>query len=206
MVTPEKDHSMWAWLIAGALTFALTISPTAAAELEVVYKSCPNDVLDDVVSGKSKPQSRNCAQDEAPARRGVVVVKLSGTIQFGDVEKLRRVLDRNVALASAFGYNGSFVTIMMDSEGGDYDEGIRLGRFFRDEFIHTRITREASCISACALAFMGGTSLWGRREPSRIERQMEAGGRLVFHSPFAVFDAQTGTVSESQMADVFRDV
>ncbi len=62
-------------------------------------------------------------------------------------------------------------TIWLDSNGGDIDAGMDLGRLFRKLGINTIIGKNERCMSACVFAFMGGD-------------RRSAAGQLGIHRPF----------------------
>jgi hypothetical protein len=67
--------------------------------------------------------------------------------------------------------------IILNSPGGNLDEGMKLGRFFYRARISTFVLGHGGgCYSACAAAFLGGRDGQGR--PSRIKM---TGGNLGFH-------------------------
>lgn len=78
----------------------------------------------------------------------------TGRVQPDDAEKITRLITlefrqrhRNVR---------GLVTISFDSPGGSLLGGIRLGYALRKLGVHSHIGARQSCLSACALAFLGG--------------------------------------------------
>jgi hypothetical protein len=61
--------------------------------------------------------------------------------------------------------------IWLDSNGGDIDAGMDLGRQFRKMGINTIVAKNDHCLSACVFAFMGGD-------------RRSAAGQLGIHRPF----------------------
>lgn len=71
-----------------------------------------------------------------------------------------------------------------------------MGYLFRDFDLATVVRKHDICLSACALAFLGGTSTHGPSERS-LEQSLEIGGKLGFHSFYLNTDgAQSPTASE----------
>jgi hypothetical protein len=69
------------------------------------------------------------------------------------------------------------IAVILNSPGGNLDEGMKLGRFFHRARISTFVLGYGGgCYSACAIAFLGGRDRDGRR--SRIKM---TGGSLGFH-------------------------
>ena len=69
-------------------------------------------------------------------------------------------------------------TVWLDSNGGDIDAGMELGRMLRDRGIYTLVGKNDQCMSACVFVFMGG------------ERRSVA-GRLGIHRPFFPYTHET---------------
>jgi hypothetical protein len=78
------------------------------------------------------------------------------------------------------------VVACLNSEGGDFEAGINLMKYFQAERISTRVGPGRVCFSACAIAFMGGTYVtWGADggEYWGPSRSLDAAGLLGFHAP-----------------------
>lgn len=122
------------------------------------------------------------------------VVRLTGAIEPRDAEKLRGILTtlrstttRDAALPLA--------TLELSSNGGDMLEGIKLGYLAREFDVATLVRKGDTCLSACALVFLGGTSAKALPAPTP-DRRVEIGGRVGFHNfstdPAAVSSAARG--------------
>jgi hypothetical protein len=60
------------------------------------------------------------------------------------------------------------VAVILNSPGGNLDEGLKLGRFFHRARISTFVLGYGGgCASACAIAFLGGRDRDGRPSRSR---------------------------------------
>ncbi len=68
----------------------------------------------------------------------------------------------------------------LNSKGGDLDVGLKLGRFFRRYRFRTYVKGGDKCISACALAFLGGTNE-GTKNPIAF-RTKHRTGVIGFHA------------------------
>ena len=71
--------------------------------------------------------------------------------------------------------------LCLNSPGGSLEAGIEIARFVNREIIRTVIKSDATCLSACAIAFFGGTGgigMW--TYPSRT---LYPGGDLGLHAP-----------------------
>jgi hypothetical protein len=99
---------------------------------------------------------------------------LSGVIESGDAEQVALALDslnyRNV---------GPFC---LDSPGGLWAEGLALMELFYELAIPTAIAAGARCESACAIAFLGGSTRSMTVTPFRA-RFLHVDGHLGFHAP-----------------------
>ena len=73
----------------------------------------------------------------------------------------------------------------LNSRGGDYDEGQKLARFFREHAVATIVETGRTCLSACAIAFLGGTGFWATGGIGFfIARHIEPGAKIGFHAPY----------------------
>ena len=111
---------------------------------------------------------------------GACFARLSGQIQDGDTAAFAKLEQANPREG-----NGDELfrnLLCLDSPGGSLTEGIELAKYLSDNRIGTRIEANASCLSACSIAFMAGT-LGGNEEITGIDRQMDVFGTLGFHRP-----------------------
>ncbi len=101
----------------------------------------------------------------------------TGIVEDGDAEKIASIIS---PLAEG-------VTLCLDSPGGSYLEGIRMFyAIWRKDSIETLVRNGSSCISACALAFQGGSRLVGTGAIRAKFAFIEPGARLGFHAPTLV--------------------
>ena len=106
------------------------------------------------------------------------ILRLTGMLRQGDSQKLRSILTKlksGATTASA----PTQVTVELSSLGGDLHEGLRAGYLFREFEVATVVRKGDICMSACALAFLGGAQ--GASERAAC-RRLEIGGKLGFHS------------------------
>lgn len=92
----------------------------------------------------------------------VPVVKLTGTMESSDSQKL---VDAIAGLRKAI--------VSFSSEGGDLDAGLDIGKTIRLKNFTTIVPDGAECASACALAWLGGTT-----------RYMGRNARIGFHAAY----------------------
>ncbi|SMX36728.1 hypothetical protein [Maliponia aquimaris] len=143
----------------------------AAAEIEVI-------------------EARTLSFDEI--ERGTCALRLSGRIGAGDAERLREVLERLFPLD----HDELNPALCLDSPGGSLDEGVKIAEVLAAHFTATVVPEGAECLSACAVAFMGGTFGW--YEYIFNMRLIHPGARLGFHAPAleipeGAYDAATVT-------------
>jgi len=113
---------------------------------------------------------------------------LQGKIDSGRAEQIERFIGK-------FRYVEP--VLCMNSPGGSLLEGIKLAKFFRAQAVPTRVMAGHSCMSACAVAFMGGSFDRGVDHSTvKVDRAIHAQGRLGFHAPsLAVADGSYGKES-----------
>ena len=102
----------------------------------------------------SKPLSPLSRTDAVESPR----LRLTGMIEAGDAEKLRDLLVK--LQASAPPKPGMpLATIELSSLGGNLSEGVRIGELLRSFKIVAVVRKEDLCVSACALALLGGNAV-----------------------------------------------
>lgn len=89
-------------------------------------------------------------------------ITIAGDIELTDAVALQR---KTAALTKAL--------VVLRSSGGNAAAGISIGRYIRKKGFLTLVPAKASCASACALAWLGGT-----------RRFMAADARIGFHSAY----------------------
>ncbi len=107
-------------------------------------------------------------------------LRVTGMIEEGDATRLRAVLtDMQKSASRTAGQ--PLTTVELSSLGGDLLEALKLGYLFREFDVATLVRAGDSCLSACALAFLGGTA---SHLPTglEVERAVEVGGTLGFHN------------------------
>ena len=126
----------------------------------------------------SKPPSPLSRTDAVESPR----LRLTGMIEAGDAEKLRDLLVK--LQASAPPKPGMpLATIELSSLGGNLSEGVRIGELLRSFKIVAVVRKEDLCVSACALALLGGNAVRAvAAYPS--DCNVEIGGKVAFHNFF----------------------
>ncbi len=124
----------------------------------------------------------------------VIILSLNGPIEPGDIGKFETLLGEN-----GFSEGNVFeqrATVWLNSEEGDYDEGLKLGLLFSLRKIETVVLKDSVCSSACALAFLGGSVL-GEEGASFSSRTLAVGGKVSFHAPPLILPE--GTITKASV-------
>lgn len=126
-----------------------------------------------------------------------VLIKVDGIIQKGDAEKIRSIMETpsQTILADDLDAVASF-----NSLGGSLSEAIRLIDMFREFGVSTYVGEGANCLSACAVAFMGGVNVVYQER--FIDRVLHPKARLGFHAPSLAIDPSL-SVKGSQVSKAF---
>ncbi|HZX82910.1 MAG TPA: hypothetical protein VFF19_05050 [Reyranella sp.] len=110
-------------------------------------------------------------------------IRLTGMIEQGDADRVRKMLQGLRASKEALPPAGSpLATIELSSSGGDLHEGLKLGYLFREFGVATLVRAADRCLSACALAFLGGTQGHLPAQVPTPSRSIEIGGQVGFHT------------------------
>ena len=103
---------------------------------------------------------------------------LRGQIHVGDTSKVEHAIDLTKDTDE-----GSNAVISFNSPGGNMEEGIKIGNFLANGAVATVMRKGERCVSACALAFLGGRSFWSTGGIGHfLGRYLEPGAQLGFHS------------------------
>ena len=113
-------------------------------------------------------------------------IHATGVIETGDAaEFTTRIAPR---------IDGPFWTVTFDSPGGSLIEGMRLGEVIHDVFAGTLVESGRDCLSACAIAFLGGRAFGTYAHV--VRREIEPGSRLGYHGFFSAKKEQVALVNE----------
>lgn len=124
-------------------------------------------------------------------------IRATGSFERGDADRLSGTLQ---TLKGGARVGESLLLVSFDSKGGTLEEGMRIGRLLRQFGVSTVIRAGSRCLSACALAFLGGTAV----SPAGVEpgRRLEVGGQLGFHAFYATRDVDARDASTSRARGV----
>ena len=117
-------------------------------------------------------------------------LSVNGQIEEGDVEKIRAAMadfDADHPDEQRLTYPNSMNSwrkVCFDSSGGSFSEGVEIAQYLLSEQVGSAVPRDAECVSACAVAFMGGTHDSKTDAGDLIWRQLHPLGSLGFHASF----------------------
>jgi hypothetical protein len=132
-------------------------------------------------------------------------VRLTGLIEPGDADRLRKMLEGLRASKTPQPAPGSpLATIELSSKGGDLHEGLKLGYLFREFGVATMVRAADLCLSACALAFLGGTQGHMPSQAATPSRSLEIGGQVGFHNFSLTSPADLSATSKDAREGVVR--
>lgn len=124
---------------------------------------------------------------------------LTGQIAAGDTDRLRALFPGSQEIDR---YISEGIMLCLDSPGGSFLEGLELARHLRHAGIASHVPSGAACLSACALAFLGGSRLnFEDAIVHRFQRSIHATARLGFHAP--ELDIPSGNFSEAEVKRAF---
>ncbi|MEM1273902.1 MAG: hypothetical protein AAGF88_08795 [Pseudomonadota bacterium] len=109
-----------------------------------------------------------------------VHLSLTGEIVAGDTGRLSQQLGAMLPNHSPNALTS--IAISLNSEGGSFAEGVELMRYFHDQAISTVVEDGNRCLSACAIAFLGGNFV-NEASLNETRRVLHPGGQLGFHAP-----------------------
>jgi hypothetical protein len=132
---------------------------------------------------------------------------LKGDITSGDVGNVKAALAKSRVSYQQDPWRE--IVIALDSPGGSYHASLDLALLFRREGLATEVRDGESCISACAIAFLGGTK--PPKDPTPLadnsplpsqppKRSIAAGAHLAFHAPYLDIPASSYTAETVEEA------
>ncbi len=133
-------------------------------------------------------------------------ITLQGPIEPGDVDLIRSALmnfltdhpeDSTLFYPNSM---NSWRKVCFDSPGGSFEEGVEIAQYLHEERIGSAVASGAQCLSACAVAFMGGTNDTRGDGGTIPFRQLHPLGKLGFHSPFIEVPVRNYTSQIVQLA------
>tara|TARA_R110002049_G_scaffold142277_2_gene304135 strand:+ start:11670 stop:13088 length:1419 start_codon:yes stop_codon:yes gene_type:complete len=189
-----------------ALSVALILSATAAAAATIERRDDLRGHID-ALRLMYQPVAAFEGVDQAGAPPGYGVFRLSGVIETGDAEKLAQ-------MQQALWDEGKFYAwvLVLDSPGGNFLEGIKLGKALKENLssqdpalIATYVLDGDTCLSACAMAFALAATLRDF-EGSDASRFIETGARLGFHMGALPEHVATQTAQVREVMNLTYDI
>jgi uncharacterized protein YecT (DUF1311 family) len=113
-------------------------------------------------------------------------IRIDGRIEKGDAEKFSALVGEKreeIFDSISGGVNLIDVVVSLNSDGGSLYEGLKLSDSIRG--FATYVAKGDRCLSACALAFLGGRVRMLRGYPEWPARYIHAGATVGFHAPFS---------------------
>lgn len=124
-------------------------------------------------------------RDRYSTTRPVPHIAFEGEVEKGDAAKLRAMITRFCPDASDCEFDNTTAILSLDSDGGSFVAGIELAETLRALQVATVVESNNACLSACALAFLGGSGFHVTGGiGTYVDRFMEPDARVGFHSPF----------------------
>lgn len=151
-------------LIATAVSFCFFFTPTLSADLS--YVGAAKNIY---TPYGYKPTTH--------------VFSLSGPLRVGDSEKARNLFESYLKNTTVFCETEKPAVIQLNSEGGSFKEGLKLAELFRQKGVGTIVKSTHRCLSACGVAFLGGTRELCLDGDRGRYRRIEPGAQLGFHAP-----------------------
>lgn len=143
----------------------------------------------------------------------IATFRVEGEIAEGDVEKAMAAMEKADLLNKRDDWNK--LVVSLNGDEGSFGEAVDLALFFRKRGMATIVRKGDRCLSACAIAFLGGTSdpdpnfPDGAALPGRPpDRTLEPGAELAFSPPpidgAASAPEANAAVYSSGLADLAR--
>lgn len=110
---------------------------------------------------------------------------VSGIIVKGDAAKISTLIEQDTWLIPNYpriGDNENYV-VCLTGPGGSYLEGIAMAHVFSKFDVATSVPDRASCLSACAVAFLGGRRNFRSGAGYAPSRHLFPDSKLGFHAP-----------------------
>ena len=109
--------------------------------------------------------------------------RMSGQILPGDADRLEAVITAEMSQrTSVLGLENQIV-LCLEGPGGSFLDALAIAEFVFSNDITTRIDPNATRLSACAIAFLGGNYNTYSGEGWRVSRFVHPTSRLGFHAP-----------------------
>lgn len=136
------------------------------------------------LSGVSEVQGATITSSAPPPAgsdsKAARTLRLSGPIETGDADKLRKVL-AGLPISDVGRADAPLTVIELSSLGGSLSEGFEIGKLLRKANVIAVVRKSDICLSACALALLGG-NMHHLPAAAANECNVEFGGKVAFHN------------------------
>ncbi len=106
-----------------------------------------------------------------------------GAIEAGDLEKLEKYIGKRDSGMSRLRCE----LVYLNSEGGNFSEAVKIMDYFFTSMIATSVEAGATCYSACAVMWLGGSVPDGHNlDNPHAFRRLNPKGVLGFHAPYVL--------------------
>lgn len=124
---------------------------------------------------------------------------LSGEIAKGDYEIISKYIGMRKSALERKSIKCEIV--YLNSNGGDFSESLKIMDYFHSSMIATSVEDNATCLSACAIIWLGGARADGHSlDDPRAYRRLSPNGKLGFHAPFPSLPSKSYTNEEVKIA------
>ena len=125
--------------------------------------------------------------------------RLVGEIKEGDTDKISMLFPVGRRERDATGRPNQ--TLCFESPGGNLLEALSIARYLTEAGLGTHLEANATCLSACAFAFLGGSRHYTEEGWwQTIDRSMHHSATLGFHSPQLKFSSNYYNEAQLQQA------
>jgi hypothetical protein len=135
-------------------------------------------------------------KEVAPVKAGeeqIQKITLTGRIEAGDADKLENLISEN-----------DYTIVSLNGDGGDYQEALAVAKVFSDSIAMTIVEDGASCLSACAIAFLGGSGDTDDSGDYAAARSIAPTARLGFNAP--TLDVSDTTLTKQTVESAYAHV
>lgn len=154
----------------------------SALALAVVVLSSEDSTVEAATITMVTPQAKPVLPTSPPPPMQNPTLRLTGMIESGDAAKLRDMLMR-VKAATPPKSTLPLATLELSSMGGSLQEGILIGELLRSLGVVAVVRKQDICLSACALALLGGNAQHTTRAYP-TDCNVEIGAKVAFHNFF----------------------
>lgn len=134
------------------------------------------------------------------------VLKFEGAVAAGDAQALQQAIETfetEITQANQFYYMADYPydSVCLNSEGGNFAEGVKMAQVLNRAGYGTLVEAGDVCMSACAVAFMGGSYHSESDRGTQPKRALHPTARLGFHAPS--LNVPKSQYSEAIVADAY---